>query len=490
MDIDVLTREILKLSLSPNQDRLHTLRGTVLDAPNFYIVSLDGEDRGSDTSAYIEQNGMLVVFLDIKDASSFASRQSPTFDPDTPPIVSMDNDGLNRLISQYAVAGKINQIKIYAHTPIGLTFTPSDFNRTAQESVFEPENVQIATRVFKGVEEVKNAFETYEINARRKIDPGARYENIHTLIQSLAQQNGIDPNELDQRLDFTDGYSRRFFLDVKTLDPSIEVMKKFLSYFGLESYLYLFRKDCRELQRYLGSHKFIDKYKLKNRIDPSAERFRLDKIIRGKDGDVFVYKVFLTGNRGGSEEFVLSDPRNPPLVVGKEYQIMERDGRPRDVDMAPQKMTSVTVLPNNEEMQALINSLDEKDLSRKTGKTSKDSGDKQPRTYDETRKDEIIKHFRKQGMDGRSALAKYRDLEVEDDILDEFYKYIQSKKFTKFEVQGYTARKLIKEMHMEPYEAFLSLVQLRTDPQETKQRLIYRERDPQYQKPPQKEDEK
>lgn len=91
-------------------------------------------------------------------------------------------------------------------------------------------------------------------------------------------------------------------------------------------------------------------------------------------------------------------------------------------------------------------------------------------------------------MDSRSAIAKYRDLESEGDILDEFYRYITKKQFGKFEQFGFSARKLIKEMHMEPYEAYLSLVQLRSSPQETKQRLIYREQDPQYQKKPKKKE--
>ena len=40
-------------------------------------------------------------------------------------------------------------------------------------------------------------------------------------------------------------------------------MQKYLSYFGLEGYLYIYKSDSRELARYLGSHRdflrrFID----------------------------------------------------------------------------------------------------------------------------------------------------------------------------------------------------------------------------------------
>ena len=78
---------------------------------------------------------------------------------------------------------------------------------------------------------MRRALETYEANARRKIDPGARYENIHTLIQTLAQQNEIDPTDMDKILGLTDGYSRRFFISVTEINPPIGVMQKYLSYF-------------------------------------------------------------------------------------------------------------------------------------------------------------------------------------------------------------------------------------------------------------------
>jgi len=486
--IDAITKNILKQSLAQNSEQFCALKGELLDAPEYYIVATPGTSRedwdrkqfSAFIDPYVNQKKTLVAFLSGTEAAAFAVRQGCVLESGESLVVSTDNDAFARLAVSYVNQGLIDQIKIYARTPVGLVFTPSDFYREGQKDAFLSGNIPVAQRVFHGVEEVRNDLETYEARARRKLDKGARFENIHTLIQSLAQQNEIDPADLDQALDLASGYTRRFFVDIKTLDPSIEVMRKYLAYFGLEEYLYIFKADCKELIRYLSTHKIIDKFKLKSPPSASAERFKLEKVERGRDGTAYVYKVYLASNKGNSTQTVVSNPLKPPLVVGREYQLMKRDGRPRDEDALSQKITDASALPCESDLQALVKQLDDESQPKRSGKGAENQ---EPRCYEEIRKDDLIKYFRTKGMDGRSALAKYRDLEVEEDILDAFYKYIQKKKFGKLEVQGYTPRKLIQEMYMEPYEAFLSLVQLRADPQNTKQRLIYRERDPQYQKP-------
>ena len=473
MNLDLITKSILKLSLSPNQNQLLSLRGEILDMPQFYLVADAGTSQSDWESGnyrcFIDRGKTLISFLSSTEAAAFATRQGCVLPSGDFPIVCKDNDSFIR-----------------GGTDV------SNFDRNDVEVVTAPGNSpapaepQMSSRTFKGVEEVRQALETYEANARRKLDPGARYENIHTLIQTLAQQNEIDPSDMDKILGLTEGYSRRFFISVTEINPPIDVMRKYLSYFGLEGYLYIYKADSRELARYLGSHKVIDKFALRSSPSPSAERFKLESIERGTDRDMnaYVYKLALTSNKGNHIDIVISNPMKPaPLIVGREYQLMNRGGKVREVDEAPQKITGVSSLPGEDEMAALVASLEEKEGGKKPGK------EKSARTYEETRKDEIIKYFREKGLDTRSATAKYRDLEIEDDILDEFYKYITKKQFGKLELFGYSARKLIKEMHMEPYEAFLSLVQLRSSPQETKQRLIYRERDPQYQKKPKQKGE-
>ena len=59
-----------------------------------------------------------------------------------------------------------------------------------------------------------------------------------------------------------------------------------------------------------------------------------------------------------------------PLIVGREYQLMNRGGKVREVDEAPQKITGVSSLPGEEEMAALVASLEEKGNGKKSGNCS------------------------------------------------------------------------------------------------------------------------
>jgi len=497
LNLDALTKSILKQSLSPNPERFSFLQGEILYAPEFYLVAESGTSQSDwdsgNYSFFVDKNKTLIVFLSSAEAAAFASRQKCVLPSGEFPIVCKDNESFAQLVAGYEADQRISNIKIYARPPIHVSFVPSDFHKGEQPLIPAPQKVpdtaapvvppapSTAVRVFRGVEEVRKALDTFEPNARRKMDPGRRYENIHTLLQTLAQQNEIDPADLDRALKIkAENYSRRFFISVTEIDPPIEIMKKYLTFFGLQEYLYLYKSDSKELQQFLGSHKFIDKFKLRTPQSANVERFKLTEIIRSsyENDDAYVYKVTLNSSRGNTVEMVVSNPLKPPLIVGREYQLLNRDGSVRDEDKQPQRTTDTLAMLSEEEMLAEVAKAENKSKRRT-------NSEKAPRSYEEQQKDEIIRYFRtKKGLDTRSATAKFRDLEAEPDILDEFYKYVTKKQFGNVDLFGFSARKLIKEMHMDPYEAYLSLVQLRTNPQETKQRLIYRERDPQYQKPP------
>lgn len=489
MNLDLITKSILKQSLSPNPENLSSLKGEIVDKPELFLVTEPGisqSDWESGKYSFFIDQKTLIAFLSFAEAAAFAAGQNCILPSGEFTVVCKDKEAFARLIMDYEARQLISYVKIYARMPIHLEFAASDFYRNRRVSittpVFAPQHtpaVPSAARVFYGAEEAQKALDTFEPNSRRKMDPGRRYENIHTLMQTLAQQNEIDPAELDNALKLPPNYSRSFFTSVTEIDPSIEIVKKYLTFFGLQGYLYLYKSDSRELIKYLGSHKVIDKFGLRTPPGANAERFRLNEIIRGTDKEAYVYKLTLTSNQGNTMEMVVSNPLKPPLIIGREYQILNRGGKVRDVDEKPAKITDASTLPGDEELSALVAGLESK------GKKKQDA-EKSSRTYEEQRKDEIIRYFRTKGIDTRSATAKYRDLEPENDILDEFYKYITKNQFGKFEQFGFSAKKLIREMHMEPYEAYLYLVQLRTNPQETKQRLIFREKDPQYQRKPKK----
>ena len=110
------------------------------------------------------------------------------------------------------------------------------------------------------VEEVRRVLSESSRAARRKLDPAESYLNLHSLVEKLIFSNHIDPVEMDERLGLNTGYTRMFISD-KTKDTvPINIAGKYLRYFGLYEFLYLFRKDCKEMREMLKAHPKLDQY--------------------------------------------------------------------------------------------------------------------------------------------------------------------------------------------------------------------------------------
>lgn len=479
MTIDELTQSILSSKLTNSQDDLQNLREEIFSRNNLYLIASPNTSKEDWArhrfAAFVNEQKGLVCFLTPDEASTFATRQGCILDGKAL-VRSVSQKELAKLVAEYEDSKLIDKILIYTRVPIHLVFTPQDFSKVPLQTSCDVMKEVMAAKELVGVDKVRKALDTFEPNARKKLDPGARYENIHTLVESLIQQNNIDPDDMDTALNLPSGYTRNFCINLKDGNPSRDVILKYLSYFGLQQYLYLYRKDCLEVLRYLKDHRTIDRYTLKYPAGLTAERFKLESIVRGHDGEgLYVYRLHLV-SKEQSIDAVVSNPLN--LLIGREYQLMDADGKERssDANRRPSAAQCHT-LPNQDEMDRLTHELD-----AKASKKQKSEGTVE-KTYEEVRKDEIIGYFRKRGLDGRASESKYKALEMEPDILEEFYRYTKNKQFGKLELQGYTAKFLIKKLHLEPFEAYQTMVQLRSDPQKTKQWLKYRERDPQYQKP-------
>lgn len=460
MSITEFAKQMLDCLLSSKavpQELLEALQ----NSDYFFCIAKRGTTYEEWNSKHFEafiDNKALIVFLSLEEAQRFAKHWNCVINNE-PMVNRVSKESLRRIIAEYTGNAFIDSIKIYSIPPICLSYPSSACLMEALPSASTILHDERQSE-YLGVEQMREILDTYEVNARKKLDPGQRAENIHTLVQSLVQQNKLEYEELDKTLDMPQGYTREFCLSANGTHPSMEVLEKYLSFFGLQEYLYIYKKDCIELTKYINSYNELDKYELTSRIKPSDERFCLKKLIRGTDsGGHYVYKVILE-NADRKMSFVISDPLNK--VVGREYGVVGIEKKNKDAISAPDL--------NEDALSELSKSMDAQ------------PEEKRERTYEEIRKDEILFYFKRRNMNMKSAEAKYRELETEPDILDEFYKYVSKKEFGKLEIAGYTGRKLIREMHMDPYEAFLSMVQLRTDPQNTKQRLKYRETDPQYQR--------
>ena len=477
--MDETTESILQYHLQPSPQTLTTLKEAIKARPQLYLVASDKttseEWTARQFAVFVDSQKTLPAFLAPADASDYANHHGCTLEGKSL-VTKASQASFSRMVTEYHQGGLLTDIMVYAHPPIGILFQPEEFLSQAPQSAPQTvmaEPVSQLPKQLSGVEEVKKALDTYETNARKKLDPGARYENFSTLVQTLTQQNNIDPAALDKELDMPTGYTRKLFTEVHTATPSKNVVLKYLSYFGLSQYLYLYAKNCPEIRDYLRNHKDIDIYKLKQPPAITAERFRLESIDRGADGrgGPYIYRLKIS-SKANSMEIIISNPLN--LQIGREYQLTDAAGNARKQDLEPKRESDAQPVPGVDEINEWIKEAEQK------GKGSQ----KEPagRTYDEQRKDAIIAYFRKRqkNINVKSAEAKYKALEVEPDILDEFYKYVERHQVGSVEVQGYTAKRLLRETNLSPYDVYLALVRLRSDPKGTIQWL----HDPQNQRQP------
>ncbi len=469
-----LMRTMIKQWLSPSPKRLEQLRTELASKPYYYLVAAPETTQSAYECkkflAFIESRHLL-VFLSSEEASIFARRYGCLTETDQTMVLKYEPEDFLNIVSDYKERNLIKYIKFYSKVPINSVFTPRDFinKKTAY--------AHLSDRKLEGIDEVRTVLDTFDSSQRRKLDRGGRYENIHTLVDDLCCKNQIDSADLDNTLLLPQGFTQNFRLNAADSKSTQEVLVKYLTFLGLREYLYIYQANCTELLTALKCHPQIDTQKLKYPPSPTAERFKLEQITRGNNDGFYIYRLSMTSREGASETLIVSQPLNPPLIVGREYQLLDKDGKPRKEDSAPPNAVSKTQLPSPEEMLQMVEAIEKKDRAPSSDKSTANH-----RTPDEVRKDDIIRYFKRtEGINAQSAEAKYKALEVEPDILSEFHKYITDKQFGKIEIQGYTAQRLIKDLHLKPYEAFLALIQLRTDPRPTKQRLKYRESDPQYQ---------
>lgn len=265
-------KKIAEAMLNPTPQR------EILESVKTFTLIINSET----SSAYIDNSGALVAFLSEDEASLYANKHHCA-------------NSIVKNVSDEELKAHSGKIKVYSFVPLCLEITPE----------------------FLGVSEAIAVFNTYENNARRKLDRCEEFLNIHTLVKRLVFQNEIEPEFLDKKLGLPNGYTKNFFL-INNSSPSMDIVLKYLSYFGLEKYLYLFKNDSKEIQQYITRRLKIDKYKLK-KADVKKEVFTLEKLSRGSDDKGFyVYKLYLV-NDWRKIDFVASSPFN--CIVGKKYSI-------------------------------------------------------------------------------------------------------------------------------------------------------------------------
>ena len=444
----------------------------IMQSNGFYLVAdadaTENDWKNNEYGVYVSVSMDLLVFVDKKDAVIFANNHERVLKDGTPMIKCVNKDTLCNLVNMYQKKGIIRNVKIYIVRPIFINIPLENFQNNKKEQADKLMNGEAVDFVseecpekLKMLEFIIQILNTSEREKRRRMDQGDVCGNVHKVVERLIHLNHIDSNELEKKLELPSGFLIDFCNNQMSADIGKSALLRILGYFGLQQYIYHYKKYCKALMEEMKQEGKIDVEEIKPATVSSSNRFVLKSVERITYGQIraFVYKMVFESN-GNTITTLRSTCWD--FVEGKEYELVGT------------KVT--TKIPMNKAAEMTSALLDREDAKR--------GGRKQERTPEEKDQDTIIRYLKeKTGCSAQDAMKKACQLR-DSDIIHAFAYFIEKGNHLKnksLKVCDYTAGRLIQELKYEPYEAYKILADLRYKPSETKQLLKYRETAPQYQ---------
>lgn len=476
-------RHMLQYCLAQTEADRCDLLAEVLEFSRFFApaarCATAEEWQKKDAADYVDGSKALVLFLTLDEAGRFARRNHLVAN-DQPMVKKVTKQELTDLALEYYEGGIISQITIYSAPPLCVSCSIQEFLGTARKahSARMPSGAMSQPSAggehFLEVERIRSILDTVNNAERRKLDPAGRFENAHQLIETLLMRNQIEPAAMDEMFLFTAGFTKNFCESIVDSSISKSALQSLLRYFGLGEYLYLYKKDCRELQEELKNNPSIDRYSLRPVRASTKEPFELVKVQRGKDEDngAYVYGLTLQGQLR-RQRIIVSSALG--YDVGKKYEIeglppLQEQNNPDGVTKAHAVQTVCEEEPEAAEKDPIIR-------PSKPGRQLKGTLEEQ-----KARQDFILGYFKRtDGINLTAAVAKYKVLVEDPDVLEAYYQYLKEKKFGWLVRNGITPEMLVKDYRYPPYEAFCIMIRLQDDPSGTLTLLKHKKNEPQYQ---------
>ena len=543
-DLFYLTRQILQYRLErrPDQGEETALVHSFLKYGAIYVVADPDttiEEWDSKTFGIATEGKALRLYIDREDALQYAHTINATLPNGTVMVMKTTQAMAKSLISEYSHKGFIGEVWLCGKTPIrakvGVAPFTKDVKRDSPSTIMESDGHKEAESVVQAppaetpvsqpavdtpptaeaaseptefllVEDVRKVLSEPVAAERRKIDPSGSFLNLHQLMDKLIHANRIDPSELDSQLGVGPGFTKILTEDLTGCQVPMDIAGKYLRYFGLYEYLYLFKGQSLSMAEELKKAQ-IDRYDIKAATVKTDERFRLIGIKPGKKNGANLYQLSFESDK---RKVTVISSTNLDMIKGKEYSLGGIEpvdmGTASNVSTTNAATSEVSALPSKEEELAKLEEMERaeqekkkkrypsqsmppqrrqgqpgKGDSRMTGKnryiseTPEEKMEKDKQTVLEW----IIKTKKVGEKEARRMMVGFDD---DAEALASFAKYLnESKADTKFARRGYTPRRLMHDLHYSPIEAYEMMTSLMRDPQNTMQRLKYRETDPQYQ---------
>ena len=308
-DTNIITRQLLdyRLGKSKSPELTNALLERFLTAEPLYLIFdiQDGQPREA-----VVTNSELAVFLKRETAEA---RSGTMLSGASRAVVEMGAQKTQTIISEYSAKGCISAVKLCGNAPVtALIKLPGHTEqRTPEPAKPKPPKVSVppveltapsespfasvANQKWKLVEDVRKCLTTPSAAERRKLDPGQNFENFHTLIRKLIQENGLSIEQVDRALGVQTGMTHNICTDLKSNNSSKEIVRKYLAHFGLEEFIYMFRNESSEIARELKDSPQIDVYEITRASNKTEEPFKLTEMKPARLNGALLYELTPSG---------------------------------------------------------------------------------------------------------------------------------------------------------------------------------------------------
>lgn len=465
----------------------------ILEKRRLYLIADAGtteEQFASKKFAFhVSEGKALLVYIEEKYAAKKAEALGSTLRKGRPMTVSSTKQALATLVNTYVASDRIKSVCFCGRPPFHIEVPANNLFPEAapQEKRGETETVELSMPVAtKGVDGLKKMLDCNDRSKIAQLPTYSFFENFPQLMAKLIQVNRCDANLMDGALNLPEGLTCKIISDPKA-DISMDVLKKYLAYFGLDEYLYRYAGNCQELASSLKRSPSICKYEIKTANGGTAEPFTLKDVKRQKDKNgAWLYQLSFE-NELRTVKCIVVSPLG--MIIGKRYEL----GGLRPHCSEDTSATGTAFMPSQEKENELMRKLKEKQ-------------EKEQRSYEQIRRDQVISFFKRQNKEGRILQLKeaeryYDKLAKYDDLLDEFfwthccpksvmerveaepeYQRRRANQPSPIKIKDYSATRLQKEFKIPIYDVYFEMIELKNAPIKTLERLRYRLTDPQYQK--------
>lgn len=427
---------------------------------------------------FVAPNKSLAVFTEEEYAAKKAEAIGATSRSGNPMVVASSKQALAAIVRKYSASGRSNSVCFFGKPPFHLT-VPSDtlFPDVSHEEKEQNARISLETPIAtKGVDGLKKMLDCNDRSKIANLPTYSFFENFPYLMGKLIQVNNCDPTLMDEALGLQSGLTKKIITEPKA-DVSVDVLKKYLAYFGLSEYLYRYAGSCSELASQLRQSPHICKYEITTANGSTEEPFELKEIRRQKDKNgAWLYQlVFESEFR--VQKCVVTGPLG--MIVGKRYCLGGLTPMQKEKDTSAKAVAS---MPTAEKIDDITEMLKKK-------------SEEEQRSYEQIRRDYVIAFFKRQNEKGRilnlhEAEAYYNRLAKEDDLLDEFfwthccpksvrerlehepeYERRKANQPELIKIKNYTAYTLQKAFKIPSYDLYFEMIALRNAPNKTLERL-------------------